>query len=283
MGIKRELLLNMAARVPHWWAARLRNPIFIIGCARSGTTILSEWFQHHRDVANLSEANDIWDPTGYPWASSPNGKNSPPIWIDPDAFTARWWQDNEHRQVEIRAIFSVYQTTKRAKVFLNKTPLNTFRIPYLIHMFPEARFVHLVRDGRAVTQSYAKKQRHDMNKDVEVYRALGYDYPFDELALKLAAYWQRTVDEVAYRDREFQLTAKGRMLEIKYDDLCSRTDETLGKLCRYMGVEPSRFKSQAAKIQMKDQDYKWRTELSPELIHSTEELQAGGLKHWGYV
>ncbi|MBA3871147.1 MAG: sulfotransferase [Anaerolineae bacterium] len=283
MGIKRDLLLNTAAIAPNWWSSRLQNPVFIVGCARSGTTILSEWFHHHYDVANLSEANDIWDPSGYPWASSSYGKDSPPIWIDPEAYTARWWRDNERRQTKTRAIFGVYQTVKRAKVFVNKTPLNTFRIPQLLKTFPEARFVHLVRDGRAVTQSYAKKQRHDMNKDVEVYRALGYDYPFEELALKLAAYWQRTIDEVTLREQQFNLTAKGQMLEIKYDDLCSQTDATLEKLCQYMGIQKDRFKPEAQQIQMKDQDYKWRTELSPEIIAATQQLQANGLKRWGYV
>lgn len=283
MGIKRDLLLSTAAIAPNWWASRLRNPVFILGCARSGTTILSEWFHHHYDVANLSEANDIWDPSGYPWASSPNGKTSPPIWIDPEAFTARWWRDNERRQTAIRAIFGVYQTAKRAKVFVNKTPLNTFRIPQLIKMFPDARFIHLVRDGRAVTQSYAKKQRQDMNIDAAVYQALGYDYPFEELALKLAAYWQRTIDEVVLRDEQFKLTANGQMLEIKYDDLCAQTDATLEQLCQYMGIKKDRYRPEALKIQMKNQDYKWRTELSDDLIQSTQRLQESGLKRWGYL
>lgn len=283
MGIKRDLLLSTAAIAPDWWASRLQNLVFIIGCARSGTTILSEWFQHHYDVANLSEANDIWDPNGYPWASSLNGRKSAPIWIDPEGFTARWWQDNERRQTTIRAVFSVYQSVKRAKVFVNKTPLNTFRIPQLLQMFPDARFVHLVRDGRAVAHSYAKKQRHDMNKDVEVYRALNYDYTFDELAVKLASYWQHAIDEVASRDEQFQLTTNGRMLEIKYDDLCSQTETTLSQLCQFMGIQKDRYKPEAQKIQMKNQDYKWRTEFSEDLIQSIHHLEESGLKRWGYI
>ena len=166
---------------------------------------------------------------------------------------------------------------------MNKTPLNTFRIPHLLTMFPNARFIHLVRDGRAVTHSYAKKQRRDMNPDATVYAAQGYDYPFADLALKLAAYWQRTIDEVALRDQELNLTANGRLLEIRYIDLCTRTDAVLEQLCRFMGVKASRLKPEAHKIKMTNQNYKWRKELSPDLIEATQRIQKAGLKRWGYI
>lgn len=258
----------------------IKKPNFIVGCARSGTTILSKWFHHHPDVANLSEANDIWDPTGYPWASSTNGRSSPPIWINPEAHTARWWQDNASRQTTIRAVFGVYQTLKYAKVFLNKSPLNTFRIPYLLTIFPNARFVHLVRDGRAVAHSYAKKQRHDMKKDLHIYRELGYDFPIEELALKLA---QRTIDEVAMCDEQFGLTSSGRLLEIKYVDFCTQTDLVLDKLCKYIGIQKSRFDTFSQSIQMVNQNHKWRTEFSNVLIQEIQNRQYSGLVRWGYL
>ena len=72
-------------------------------------------------------------------------------------------------------------------------------------------------------------------------------------------------------------------MEIKYDDLCSQTDRTLDQLCQYMGVKKDRLKPEAQKIQMKNQDYKWRTELSEDLIQSIQHLQENGLKRWGYL
>src|SRR4051794_16959899 len=116
MAFKRNMLLTTAKLAPDWWSLRLHNPVFVIGCARSGTTVLSQWLDSHADVANLSEANDIWDPSGYPYARSRNGRESPPSWINPETYTERWWKDNQNRQTEIRAIFAVYQTLKRAEV-----------------------------------------------------------------------------------------------------------------------------------------------------------------------
>ncbi len=283
MSSKRTLLLYTARLAPKWWSARLRNPVFVIGCGRSGTTVLNQWLAYHPDIADLSEANDIWDPLGYPWAHSVNGRKSPPIWVDPNAYTARWQDDNQDRSGEIRAIFGAYQALKRRKVFVNKTPMNTFRIPQLLEMFPDARFVHIVRDGRAVAYSYAQKQTEDIARNSEVYRQAGFDYPFENVLLKVAEHWRCAVEEVARQDEHFGLKQSNRLLDVTYEDLCARTGEVLSEMFTFMGLAPDRFSPSASKPQMKNQNFKWQQALAPELAQAIQTIQEPALKQWGYL
>jgi len=283
MAFKRNLLLRTAKLAPDLWAVRLHQPVFVIGCARSGTTVLSEWLDRHADVANLSEANDIWDPSGYPYAKSQNGRKSPPIWIDPDSYTARWWQDNQGRQTEIRSIFAVYQTFKRARVFVNKSPMNTFRIPYLLKMFPDARFIHVVRDGRAVAFSYAQKQYKDMQPEIEVYRQLGIDYSFDELLLKLATHWKEAIEEVQRQDEHFHLKASNRLLEVTYEALCDHTNDVLYEMSDFMGLKSDRYQTAEHKIVMKNQNSKWAATLSDSMAKTVVSIEEPALRQWGYI
>ncbi len=44
---------------------RLRRPVFMIGCPRSGTGVAMRMFASHPRVANLSEAGSLWDPRHY--------------------------------------------------------------------------------------------------------------------------------------------------------------------------------------------------------------------------
>jgi hypothetical protein len=41
--------------------------------------------------------------------------------------------------------------------FVEKTPQNSFVVPFLARAFPEAQFVHIIRDGRDVALSYSKE------------------------------------------------------------------------------------------------------------------------------
>lgn len=59
----------------------------------------------------------------------------------------------------IRQYFrDLYETTS-CSVLLEKTPSNCLRVPFVLEIFPEAKFIHLVRDGRDVARSAAIEWR----------------------------------------------------------------------------------------------------------------------------
>lgn len=281
MGFKRQMLLRVAGAAPGFWSSQLRNPVFVIGCARSGTTLLNDLMARHRDIAALSEANDVWDPSGYPWHRS--ARETPPIWLDPAAHTARWWRDAQPRQREIRAIFGVYQALLRKPVFLNKTPLNTFRLPFLLEIFPQARFVHLVRDGRAVTYSYTRKQGKAIQQYPDAYAGLGMDHSSEALALQLAAFWRQNIEEIERQDAALELQARGRLLTIAYRDLCADVSDTLAQISDFIGVDPARFHQDTWQVKVNNRNTKWQSAWSDTTQDRIVAQMEPTLSQWGYT
>jgi hypothetical protein len=109
---------------------------FIIGCARSGTSILGELLGAHHDVAYKHEADSVWDKAGL-------GING------------------SHRLTEVHATSAlttkIHQRFKarlgQGGMLIEKSPRNTLRVPFLRAVFPEAKIIHIVRDGRDVACS----------------------------------------------------------------------------------------------------------------------------------
>ena len=63
----------------------LRRPVFVIGMTRSGTSLLTRLLARTTALATWSEANEMWDPAGYPWEAD---RVRRPLWsLDPQGYT----------------------------------------------------------------------------------------------------------------------------------------------------------------------------------------------------
>ena len=65
-----------------------RNSVFLIGSARSGTTLFSGLLGANSYIGNWSEANHFWEPDWYPW--KPENSRYSPLEYEPRSFTQRW-------------------------------------------------------------------------------------------------------------------------------------------------------------------------------------------------
>lgn len=115
------------------------RPVFVVGAPRSGTTALFRTLGAHPDLASLGhEAHDCWRRFHHPrrtgWQSDwvPAGCVSP----RERSFVNRWF----HARLGDGR-------------FVEKTPENALRIPYLLELFPDAHVVWVKRDPRAVVSS----------------------------------------------------------------------------------------------------------------------------------
>lgn len=110
------------------------DPVFVLGCSRSGTTVTFETLAASPRFLSLGvEIPEFWNglygPLNNGWLSEAAG-----------AEQAR----PEHRHAALRFF---YQRLGRGQV-LDKTCINTLRVPYLHALFPNARYVFIQRDGR---------------------------------------------------------------------------------------------------------------------------------------
>jgi hypothetical protein len=141
-------LLDPAIRAKNWralhqwgrgvvWDAlhpAMPDPVFVVGCSRSGTTVTYETLAASQRFLTFGYEiptfwNGLYGPLNNGWESEAAGSEH-----------AR----PEHRNTAFRFL---YQRLGRGWV-LDKTCINTLRIPYLFKLFPNAKFVFIQRDGR---------------------------------------------------------------------------------------------------------------------------------------
>jgi hypothetical protein len=110
-----------------------RSPIFVIGCPRSGTTLLLDALRASGELATVqSEGHILWDefhhPRDHGWSS--------------DAVAPSEIADRERAY-----LYLAIRLFARGGRFVDKTPANCLRVPYVEALFPGATFVFLRRRG----------------------------------------------------------------------------------------------------------------------------------------
>ncbi|RMH24724.1 MAG: sulfotransferase [Planctomycetota bacterium] len=122
------------------------DPIILIGAQRSGTTWLGDVLSAHPSVAYWSEPRHVWT-RGF--ARRPD-----------DVLTA---QDATPRVARrIRRTFERFVRARGRERLAEKTPSNCLRIPFVRAVFPEARLLLILRDGRSVIESTERIMRSGM-------------------------------------------------------------------------------------------------------------------------
>ena len=108
---------------------KIERPIIILGTPRSGTTFLGEVLSAHPDFAYAIEPSPIWR----------RGNESTSDMLRP-----------EHaRQQVIAGIhqrFAHLVSTQGKSRLLEKTPQNCLRLPFINEIFPDAIYIHILRD-----------------------------------------------------------------------------------------------------------------------------------------
>jgi len=130
------------------------TPIFIVAAPRSGTTFLGEFLSIHPQVASWHEPYFIWQ------FKLKKQKND---YLTADLAT-------EDTKKFIRKQFKIYASKSNKPILVEKTPVNAFKMEFINNVFPDAKWIHLYRDGRAVVNSlkYRYQRRYEIVKNNSV-------------------------------------------------------------------------------------------------------------------
>ncbi len=155
-------------RIPRMSDRRIDRPIFIVGCGRSGTTLLFDIISQHPDVSRSTGYPDGEDHDGWirygncpmsgignrasdVYGSGINGRHYCPH-LDSSDLT------NETVDLMRNYVFDAI-SKGGGKRFLNKQPHLSNKIDYLLGIFPDAKIIHIVRECRLVVASWIMVMR----------------------------------------------------------------------------------------------------------------------------
>lgn len=183
---------------------------FIVGCPRSGTSILGELIAAHSDVIYYGETNQ------HLWHS-----HSP---YDHHRLTADDVTDDITKS--LREKFP----TITGMMYVDKTPPNILRVPFLAKVFPEAKFIHIIRDGRDVACSLLPGVGGDSWNHVKI---PGWQDLMEKTTglERCARLWKKVM---AYGLEGFDRVSH---LEIRYEELVNDTEYVAEWLFLFLGLK----------------------------------------------
>ena len=182
--------------------ANSRRPVFIVGMIRAGTTLLEQRLDRHPDITGRGELNFLAHMAGlFPDISKLS---------EADKVTVA---DEIWAQMRLQG--------PQEAIYIDKNPLNFRFLSFLFAVLPEARVIHIHRDGRdSCLSSYFQLFQHsdtdfsnDLNHIVEYYR----EYR------RLMAHWQSQFP--------------GRIHNISYAGLVESTRSTLAGVLEFVGAD----------------------------------------------
>ncbi|MGY8988918.1 MAG: sulfotransferase family protein [Flavobacteriales bacterium] len=126
------------------------SPVFIIGCGRSGTTILGNTLSQHPDIKYLNERRDLWH-RAYPEFDIWNkNTQNPKLYTDEKDVISK-------KNNLLHHLFFREQVLENSTILLEKLPINNFRLNFLKKSFPNAKYIYLTRNGLEVSKSIEKR------------------------------------------------------------------------------------------------------------------------------
>lgn len=268
------------------------RPVFIVGMPRSGTTALRNLLVLHDDFCSTTnvtrkfpdhyammrlasvfcrthrplEAGSMWDRFSGPDSDELTQENITP----------------ESRAYFRRVVAHTLRLYRKPR-FLSKCPRNGLRIGFLAGIFPDARFIHLVRDGRAVCRSVLEKRAKNNGlrawwdaKPANWKEAAKLD-PVPSVAHQ----WREVVDRTAATGRALP---NEQFLEVRYEDFAANPVLVMHDLCSFCGLDrpPSeRMLKEAAGIENRND--KWASSFTGHEVETLNGIMRPTLTRYGYL
>jgi hypothetical protein len=273
---------------------RADAPVFVVGCPRSGTTVLYHMLLSAGGFAVYRSESNVFNllvPRFGGMRSRADRKALMDAWsksllfrvsgLDLAEITRRVLDECHHGGDFLRIVMEEVARSQGVNRWADCTPEHLLSMMEIKRQIPNAIFIHIIRDGRDVALSYAKQ-------------GWAYPLPWDQGKQVSVAglYWQWIVG----RGREAGKGLGADYREVRFEELVSNPRETLSMLAKFIdhevdydriqqegigsvstpnssfGVEAGRF----------DPVARWRMKMTLEEIQHFESLVGDRLEELGY-
>lgn len=226
-----------------------RQHVFLLGFPRSGTTLLEQALEEHPDIVTMPE-RDCLAEASREWLADAARLDA--LCVAEEAALEPYRQ-SYWRRVRAEGI------DPAGRVFVDKNPFNSFRLPLIARLFPGARIMFAQRDPRDVILSCF---RHRFQMSPATWQMLRLE--------GAAALYDATMELVEASERAFGLNLHRTALERVVADF----DQETARICAFLGVEWSpRLRDFGAHAR----DREVATPSGPQLVHG---LNARGIGKW---
>jgi hypothetical protein len=196
--------------------------------------------ESHPQLAYLNEPRHIWlyEPRTDIWSKRASRRKGRLSLTATDV--------SERAATRIRRAFAVEVRLQRAQRLVEKLPVNSFRIGYILGMFPDAMFIHMARNGIEVANSIAARAdsgRWYLGTKWEMLSSYARQQGNGELVELCTSHQLRGLLEwrlhVCTVLRAFESLPNHRTLQICYEDLTTNPFGVCDALEKFIGVETS--------------------------------------------
>jgi hypothetical protein len=266
-------------------------PLLILGVRRSGTTLLRVMLDRNSELAVPDESYFI------PQLADRHLRH-----VDPGEFIddlrrldtlAEWEIPLERVRARlsegmpigaaIGTVYSVYAEQRGKRRWGDKTPMYMQNLRLLERLFPDALFVHLIRDGRDAAMSFLS-----MPKGLVTETWMHPESPAD-----FACQWRTEVDAARRLGRRI---GTERYLEVRYEDLVQDAESALRRICGFARLPyQAEMLNYTGDVDVSSKPHQqslkrpptpglrdWRTQMSPEDVGAFEQVAGDLLAELGY-
>ncbi len=269
---------------------------FFVGSGRSGTTLFRNVFDAHPELAMTHEAHFVLPMalrrSRYERAGGLDVgafvadlySNSNFVRQGLEKYAVLAWLDDVTPQTyadAVRTVFQLYAARQGKTLYGDKTPGYVTHLGVLAEQFPEARFVHIIRDARDVALAYLDREEWGPSTMADA-----------------ALYW---TSRVARGRAAGSALGPARYREVRYEDMVEDPETTTRVLCEFLGLpfraqmlefhrygadfaeataHPDAFRGLAQPITKGMRD--WRTQMSPDDVILVEAITGHLLRDLGY-
>ncbi|MFT5496106.1 MAG: hypothetical protein ACI9TH_001503 [Kiritimatiellia bacterium] len=282
----------------------MQDPIIVIGAARSGTKFIRDILGASHDLAVVPyDVNFIW---------RLGNEQVPHDRLTPEQVSDALAQTLQHRLARAARL---KRTDKRRMI--EKTVSNTIRVPFVNRVFPRARYIQLIRDGRDVTESSARQwqaatdwpyllgkltyfpltnmryasrfalDRLRGSKNKKHVAIWGPKYPGieDDLSREgvvsvCARQWTCCVEQA---QADLAAIPEERVMTVRYEDLVA-SEEPFAALCHFAGLSDTAHVMEAYRARvLRDTSGKWQSRMDEMARQQMLEIITPTLDKLGYL
>lgn len=262
--------------------SKIKTPVFLVGCMRSGTTMFAELLGAHPNIIHCPfELRRVWSrEAGVPMASPKTFDQKCPHLTEKDVKTGQREMLSKAFKEEMRK----NKGNKKMKnsLFLNKNPHLGNKLPFVNELFPDAKFIWIYRDMPSVTASLKKilnrKVVHYWPEKTNPDTVRCWECIFNSIPANIdrqrcfpggdvryfAEYWYETNKAISNFANSI---SSDRIFIVKEEELVSQPEKVITKCLKFLGL-PAILPISLLKNINPDRNELWSTRLNKNEINS---------------